>query len=230
MIEYRACDLFRLSLQWVAGAVREWWSELEHPIANLVARIASDHVSPLLIAAELKAVQNYSDSTMTITVSHQAREIIANYPIDDTIVQLALNVPPNYPLGTIKVRKSITIGFILLIEFFRWNPKRRILCTVLCEFRCFWQIGIALCVMRCCCGNQNWISDLKALSLVIFATRCFMETTANYLNRRVQLAIKNSIRLVWYALFAFYSTCINFFVLVQMVRHEQQVHVSLLSE
>jgi len=57
-VEQKSCFLYRMCLQRLPAMVREWWSETDHHVKGIVARCTSANVSPLLIASELKAVQN----------------------------------------------------------------------------------------------------------------------------------------------------------------------------
>lgn len=68
-IEHRACFLYRMCLQRLPAAVREWWTEIDNTARNLIAKTTTHHVSPLLIAAELKAVQADFSQTENLTVS-----------------------------------------------------------------------------------------------------------------------------------------------------------------
>lgn len=60
-IEQISCFVYRMFLQRLPNIIREWWSQSENKTSTLVDKVTSLYVSPILIANELKSVQQGRD-------------------------------------------------------------------------------------------------------------------------------------------------------------------------
>lgn len=57
LIQQMACLVYRLFLQRLPNCIREWWKQTENKTFSLVDKVTKLYVSPILIANELKNVQ-----------------------------------------------------------------------------------------------------------------------------------------------------------------------------
>jgi hypothetical protein len=94
--------------------VRKWWHASQGRQAQVIDKITSNYVSPILCHEDLTVLTNSKDrdgrSNMQIRVLMQAREIIATYSLEEARMELVVSLPPNYPLGATKVECKKHIG------------------------------------------------------------------------------------------------------------------------
>lgn len=94
-----ACALRRLP-----AAILQWWTKSEHKISAIVDKVTTLFVSPSLSAEEIRAVkQEKKFVNMTVIVHPTAREIVAAYSIEESSMELIIQLAPNQPLGLVKV-------------------------------------------------------------------------------------------------------------------------------
>ncbi|NWT38750.1 LTN1 ligase, partial [Thinocorus orbignyianus] len=68
--------------------------------------------SSVLSSQEISSVQNSTQLFNGITVKARsaAREVIATYSVDDIFIELIIQLPSNYPLGSITVESGKRVG------------------------------------------------------------------------------------------------------------------------
>ncbi|PIK47997.1 putative E3 ubiquitin-protein ligase listerin [Apostichopus japonicus] len=111
-IQHLATSVYQHALQVMPALIRQWWSNQDRRIANLVERYTTLYVSPLLSSVELKGV-NASTQTfdnMSVVARVITREVIATYALQDLSIELVILLPTNYPLGIITVESGKKIG------------------------------------------------------------------------------------------------------------------------
>ncbi|KAK9879336.1 hypothetical protein WA026_004187 [Henosepilachna vigintioctopunctata] len=111
-LEHMVCWIYSLTLSQLPVLVRQWWSVTDSKTAQLVERITSTYVAPLLCAQELSDIRKYERSfkNMTIKVMPTVKEVIAIYSVDEAQMELLIRLPPNYPLAGPEVHCNRQIG------------------------------------------------------------------------------------------------------------------------
>ena len=109
--------LYYLSLKYLPTLTRTWWRDSTSRQTQLaVESWTQKYISPLIIASELSTVSAWGPSQATaeaplnIKVSPSAREITASIPVDETTMQIAIHLPPTYPLARATVDSVHRIG------------------------------------------------------------------------------------------------------------------------
>lgn len=71
----------------------------------MVDKITTAFVSSLLCQDELRTLVEKKDKqeTIALTVHTTTREVTATYSIDEARMELIIQLPTNYPLGTVKI-------------------------------------------------------------------------------------------------------------------------------
>lgn len=87
-----------------------------------VATLTTKHYSPVLIAAELYNVKDPDNDELkgenwAIKVASGIGEVTASYTIDEQEMEIAVRLPPDYPLHSIEVREVRKLG----VEENRWR-------------------------------------------------------------------------------------------------------------
>ncbi|KAL3280344.1 hypothetical protein HHI36_017833 [Cryptolaemus montrouzieri] len=111
-LEHMVCWVYFLTLSQLPALVRQWWSGTETRIAQIVERITSAYVSPLLCNQELADISRHEKKfkNMTIRVMPTVREIVAIYTVDEAQMELVITLPTNYPLAGPEVHCNRQIG------------------------------------------------------------------------------------------------------------------------
>ncbi|GFX48035.1 e3 ubiquitin-protein ligase listerin [Trichonephila clavipes] len=113
-IESIACYVFSAALRTLPASIRTWWNNLDRKSADIVNNFTSKYVSGLLSTLEIKAVHEQEKQFENLMVQARpgSREVIATYTIDDTAIELGVQLPINYPLGSITAerRGKVVIG------------------------------------------------------------------------------------------------------------------------
>lgn len=110
--ERYACYVYMLALKHLPAVVRKWWTD-SHPRQKLlVDKITSVFISSQLCNDELRALldKKKKNDAFQITVHNSTREARATYVIDEARMELIIQLPINYPLGTVKVTCGQQIG------------------------------------------------------------------------------------------------------------------------
>lgn len=92
--------------------VRLWWNSSEKRVFNIVDRFTSKYVSNVLSFQEISSVQTSTQlfNGMTVKARATTREVMATYTIEDIVIELIIQLPSNYPLGSITVESGKRIG------------------------------------------------------------------------------------------------------------------------
>lgn len=110
--ERYACFVYTLALKHLPAVVRKWWTD-SHPRQKLlVDKITTAFVSNQLCIDELRSLveKKEKQDTFQIVVHNSTREVHATYVIDEARMELIIQLPINYPLGTVKVSCGQQIG------------------------------------------------------------------------------------------------------------------------
>ncbi|KAF7277773.1 hypothetical protein GWI33_009194 [Rhynchophorus ferrugineus] len=101
-VEQMVCYLYKSALAQLPALVRQWWSNLDTKVSQIVDKLTTIYVSPILCIEELNDVVHHQTKfkNMTIKVMPSIREILAVYTIDEAQMELTIALPANYPLGS----------------------------------------------------------------------------------------------------------------------------------
>lgn len=110
--ERYACFVYTLSLKFLPAIVRKWWTDTQPRQKNLVDKITTAFVSTQLCTEELRALVDKweKNDNFQIIVHNSTREVHATYIVDEARMELIIQLPINYPLGTVKVSSGQQIG------------------------------------------------------------------------------------------------------------------------
>ncbi|XP_054433691.1 E3 ubiquitin-protein ligase listerin [Pteronotus mesoamericanus] len=111
-IPHLACAVYHMTLKDLPAMVRLWWTSSEKRVFNIVDRFTSKYVSSVLSLQEISAVQTSTQlfNGMTVKARATTREVMATYTIEDIVIELVIQLPPNYPLGSITVGSGRRVG------------------------------------------------------------------------------------------------------------------------
>lgn len=111
-LEHLACWIYFFCLSQLPALVRQWWSEADSKVTQIVERVTSFYVSPQLCSQELHNVSTQENKfkNMVVRTVPSAREVIAVYTVDEAQMELIITLPLNYPLGGPDVKCSKQIG------------------------------------------------------------------------------------------------------------------------
>ncbi|XP_037688795.1 E3 ubiquitin-protein ligase listerin isoform X1 [Choloepus didactylus] len=111
-IPHLACSVYRMTLKDLPAMVRLWWNSSEKRVFNIVDRFTSKYVSNVLSFQEISSVQTSTQlfNGMTVKARATTREVMATYTIEDIVIELIIQLPSNYPLGSITVESGKRVG------------------------------------------------------------------------------------------------------------------------
>ncbi|XP_031220180.1 E3 ubiquitin-protein ligase listerin [Mastomys coucha] len=111
-IPHLACSVYHMTLKDLPAMVRLWWNSSEKRVFNIVDRFTSKYVSNVLSFQEISSVQSSTQlfNGMTVKARATTREVMATYTIEDIVIELIIQLPSNYPLGSITVESGKRIG------------------------------------------------------------------------------------------------------------------------
>uniref|UniRef100_A0A8C6XTX6 E3 ubiquitin-protein ligase listerin n=1 Tax=Naja naja TaxID=35670 RepID=A0A8C6XTX6_NAJNA len=111
-IPHLACTVYCMTLKDLPAMVRLWWNSCEKRVFNIVDKFTSKYVSGILSSQEISSVQSSTQlfNGMTVKARSATREVIATYSVDDIFIELIIQLPPNYPLGSIAVESGKRVG------------------------------------------------------------------------------------------------------------------------
>ncbi|KAM7133812.1 E3 ubiquitin-protein ligase listerin isoform 3-T3 [Molossus nigricans] len=111
-IPHLACSVYHMTLKDLPAMVRLWWNSSEKRVFNIVDRFTSKYVSSVLSFQEISSVQTSTQlfNGMTVKARAATREVMATYTIEDIVIELVIQLPPNYPLGCIAVESGRRVG------------------------------------------------------------------------------------------------------------------------
>ncbi|XP_053165483.1 E3 ubiquitin-protein ligase listerin [Hemicordylus capensis] len=111
-IPHLACSVYCMTLKDLPAMVRLWWNSCEKRVFNIVDKFTSKYVSNLLSSQEISSVQTSTQlfNGMMVKARSATREVIATYSVDDIFIELIIQLPQNYPLGSITVESGKRVG------------------------------------------------------------------------------------------------------------------------
>ncbi|KAF7206545.1 E3 ubiquitin-protein ligase listerin isoform X2 [Nothobranchius furzeri] len=111
-LPHLACSVYYSTVQDLPAMLRLWWNGQEKRVSMAVEKFTSRYVSPVLSAQEISSVHNSTQmfDSMTVKARSAAREVIATYSVDDIYIELVIQLPQNYPLGSIMVESGRRVG------------------------------------------------------------------------------------------------------------------------
>ncbi|XP_045245148.2 E3 ubiquitin-protein ligase listerin isoform X5 [Macaca fascicularis] len=111
-IPHLACSVYHMTLKDLPAMVRLWWNSSEKRVFNIVDRFTSKYVSSVLSFQEISSVQTSTQlfNGMTVKARATTREVMATYTIEDIVIELIIQLPSNYPLGSITVESGKRVG------------------------------------------------------------------------------------------------------------------------
>uniref|UniRef100_A0A4X2KDT1 E3 ubiquitin-protein ligase listerin n=1 Tax=Vombatus ursinus TaxID=29139 RepID=A0A4X2KDT1_VOMUR len=111
-IPHLACSVYQITLKDLPAIVRLWWNSCEKRVFNVVDKFTSKYVSNMLSFQEISSVQTSTQlfNGMTVKARSTTREVIATYSVDDIFIELIIQLPLNYPLGSITVESGKRVG------------------------------------------------------------------------------------------------------------------------
>lgn len=111
-LPHLACSVYYSTLQDLPAMVRLWWNSQEKRVSAAVEKFTIKYISPVLSAQEISSVHSSTQmfDNMTVKARSAAREVIATYSVDDICIELVIQLPQNYPLGSITVESGQRVG------------------------------------------------------------------------------------------------------------------------
>jgi len=90
---------------------RQWWQGLDRTAKDMVEKVTSSTVTPMLWREEATAIAGAEASdNMTLKVRDSVREVVATYTIDEGSMELVVSLPSNHPLGGLTVESGRRVG------------------------------------------------------------------------------------------------------------------------
>ncbi|XP_056322426.1 E3 ubiquitin-protein ligase listerin isoform X1 [Danio aesculapii] len=111
-VSHLACSVYYGALKDLPAMVRLWWNSQEKRIFSIVDKFTSKYVSGILSAQEISSVQSSTVTfeNMMVKARSATREVIATYSVEDVFIELVIQLPQNYPLGSISVDSGRRVG------------------------------------------------------------------------------------------------------------------------
>ncbi|KAF4108188.1 E3 ubiquitin-protein ligase listerin isoform X1 [Onychostoma macrolepis] len=111
-VPHLACSVYYGALKDLPAMVRLWWNSQEKRVFSTVDKFTSKYVSSVLSAQEIASVQSSTQTfeNMMVKARSATREVIATYSVDDIFIELVIQLPQNYPLGSISVESGRRVG------------------------------------------------------------------------------------------------------------------------
>ncbi|XP_022063447.2 E3 ubiquitin-protein ligase listerin [Acanthochromis polyacanthus] len=111
-LPHLACSVYYSTVQDLPAMVRLWWNGQEKRVSAAVEKFIIKYISPVLSAQEISLVHTSTQmfESMTVKARSAAREVIATYSVDDIFIELVIQLPQNYPLGSITVESGRRVG------------------------------------------------------------------------------------------------------------------------
>ncbi|KAJ8412537.1 hypothetical protein AAFF_G00128730 [Aldrovandia affinis] len=111
-VPHLACSVYYSAVKDLPAMVRLWWNGQEKRVFNTVDKFTSKYVSSVLSAQEIASVYTSTQTfdSMTVKARSATKEVIATYSVDDIFIELVIQLPHNYPLGSISVESGRRVG------------------------------------------------------------------------------------------------------------------------
>lgn len=110
--EWLLVNIYYLTLEFIPSLAKAWYLNCNSRQMKLsVETMTQTAFSPLIIEDNLEAVRlwaneqkvNEDEQELIVKVSQKSREVFAGYEIDDTMMQIVIRLPENYPLEGVTV-------------------------------------------------------------------------------------------------------------------------------
>lgn len=106
-MQWLLIHLYFLSLKRLPSLVKAWYMELKsRQTVQNIESWTEKYISPAIITDSLNTVQKWADTqdgnaddAILIKTNHKTREITLGKELDAQLLALAIQLPPNYPLG-----------------------------------------------------------------------------------------------------------------------------------
>ncbi|XP_069746128.1 E3 ubiquitin-protein ligase listerin isoform X2 [Narcine bancroftii] len=107
-----ACAVYYSALEDLPATVRLWWNNQDKRVSSTVDKYTSKYISNILSSQEIATVQTSTQifKSMVVKARPVAREVLATYSVDDIFIELIIQLPTNYPLGSITVESGKRVG------------------------------------------------------------------------------------------------------------------------
>ncbi|KAK5649826.1 hypothetical protein RI129_000855 [Pyrocoelia pectoralis] len=105
-IEHMVCWCYFSALSQLPALVRQWWSQKEPRISQIVEKVTATFISPQLCSREFgEIIKNETKfKNMVIKVHPSVREVVAVYTVDEAQMELVITLKNNYPLTSPEVQ------------------------------------------------------------------------------------------------------------------------------
>jgi len=110
VIQDLAIEVYSSALKHMPAVVRRWCNNADKRTATFVEKFTCKYVSPALCSSDLEHITSSWDNMM-VKVRPSAREVIATYKLnEEASMELVIQLPANYPLGSITVEGGRKVG------------------------------------------------------------------------------------------------------------------------
>lgn len=123
-LRWALLHIYYLALKNSPTLVGAWWKELRNRQLKLsVETLTAKYLSPLIVREELEAVREWrskqessaqpvedSQGTLSLKISSGANEVLASYTVDQQSIEVAIRLPPSFPLNKPSVDGVARVG------------------------------------------------------------------------------------------------------------------------
>ncbi|XP_001950973.1 E3 ubiquitin-protein ligase listerin [Acyrthosiphon pisum] len=101
---HMVCWTYYNLLHTLPAVVRKWWVDSEHKVSTLVDKLTTKYVSQSLIIQEFQDIKQAKKIDNIVVNLYENRGIlVVSYMIEETAVDITIQMASNHPLGLIKV-------------------------------------------------------------------------------------------------------------------------------
>ena len=104
--------------------ISSWWGNIkDRQLLGAISSFITKYYSPVLISEQLRLIKDPSSAeelsgeNWSIKVAANLGEVLASYTVDDQDLEIAIRLPPDYPLHSIEIREIQKVG----VEESRWR-------------------------------------------------------------------------------------------------------------
>ncbi|XP_050536904.1 E3 ubiquitin-protein ligase listerin isoform X2 [Daktulosphaira vitifoliae] len=98
------CWTYYSLLHTLPAVVRKWWVDSEHKVSTLVDKLTTKYVSQSLILQEFQDIKQAKKIDNIVVTLYENRGIlVVSYIIEETAVDITIQMASNHPLGLIRV-------------------------------------------------------------------------------------------------------------------------------
>ena len=119
-IRVLAAHVYCRALTAIPSLIRTWWTDCkDRQLSIAFAASTSAYFSPVLVASELANLREHSgaggrekleDESLSLKVSQAISEVNLIYLVDEQQMEIAIKLPPEYPLKPVEVRDIRRVG------------------------------------------------------------------------------------------------------------------------